>query len=737
MARNATRVLLALLTTGILVAGGLLAGLYLGGASWVVNRVLAKVNPYPGTTLRSARVGGNLFRVVRVYDVRLTRSNGELAGRLDSLTLTYNAGSLFGGGVVIRKARLHGVNIVLTKRPGAKWDLLDLPRGRSDPTPASTGSTGAKVTIDSVSISRGSALVRLAGEQGHRVEDLEAEGAGLKIGGGVHVTRATVRLRLLPQDGAPPWVAVEARGSLAGPELRLDTLSVRTPESVIAARGTVPLPPGGGRRLDLRRVAIVLTARPLAWSDLRILKPDAESPGTVSLTLVGRGEANGAAVHLTAESSDGGKALVDGFLTSPGATPREYRGEITVRGLDPSLITLDAARGDEVSGNVRFDVRGASLDRLDGRARVRLHDSRYRAFHAHRLSADAELTDGRSDVDLEGELGPFRVTVDGWLRAFDSVPAYDLTARVSRAPRGVPSPWLDRLLGAGGSHLFIRARGQELDPDLADLRAVVGIVPGSGSPGLLDSGAVQARLVGGAAEVRGRVGATGGLLTLRANGRLGREPRYRIEGDITPAMDLAALLGAGTPSALSGGFVLDGQGTRPETMRGSARLSPRGSYGSHQFARTDLTVELASGTARLTGRGFLNGAWVELGVTGRPFDTEPALTVKSLRFRHLDVARLTGSGPATDLSGTATLTARGRDLRGLRSRGELFLGPSRIGAHAIDTGAVAGSLARGDLDLRLSLRSPAGALALAGTARPLDSVPRYAVREATFHEVEL
>ena len=76
MARTAARVLLGLLTTGILVGAGLLVGLYLGGATWVVNRVLAAVNPYPGTTLRCARVGGNLFRVIRVYDVRLSRPDG-------------------------------------------------------------------------------------------------------------------------------------------------------------------------------------------------------------------------------------------------------------------------------------------------------------------------------------------------------------------------------------------------------------------------------------------------------------------------------------------------------------------------------------------------------------------------------------------------------------------------------------------------------------------------------------
>ena len=140
MARTAARVLLGLLTMGILVAGGLVLGLYLGGATWAVNRVLAAVNPYPGTTLQSARVGGSLFRTIRVYDVRLTRPDGAIPVRLDSLTLTYDPRSLLGGGVLIQEARLAGPSVILTQRPDSKWDLLDLPRGASDSSSSSASS---------------------------------------------------------------------------------------------------------------------------------------------------------------------------------------------------------------------------------------------------------------------------------------------------------------------------------------------------------------------------------------------------------------------------------------------------------------------------------------------------------------------------------------------------------------------------------------------------------------------
>jgi hypothetical protein len=486
LARTAARVLLGLLTTGIRVVAGLLVGLYLGGATWAVNRVLAAVNPYPGTTLRSARVGGNLFRVVRVDDVRLSRPNGEVAVRIDSLTVRYDALSLLGGGVVIREAHLDGPSVLLTKRPGMKWDLLDLPRGPS--RTKSSASKGPAVTIGRLSISRGSARVRFGSgpEGGHRVEGVEAEGVAISIGPGIRIGRALLRLRVLPQDGTPAWVTVQAQGSIQNSHLTLDTLSVRSPASVVAAKGTIPLPPGGGRRLDLRGVDISLRADPLALSDLRLLKPDLQRSGTVSLSLDGRGEGSGAKLRLSAESSDGASAFGDAFLTSPGTAPMEYRARVTLRGLDPGLVTLDRDRGDRLSGEVRFGVRGPSLDRLDGRAQVRLSDSRYRAIRARRLKGEAELTAGRSDIDLDAVLGSVRVAVDGWIRAFDSVPAYELAARVAPAPGGARSAWLDRLLGSGGSQLHLHVVGREADPDLADLRAVISVVPGPGVPGLLD-----------------------------------------------------------------------------------------------------------------------------------------------------------------------------------------------------------------------------------------------------------
>ena len=208
MARTAARVLLGLLTMGILVASGLVLGLYLGGATWAVNRVLEAVNPYPGTTLEIARVGGSLFRTVRVYDVRLIRPDGAIPVRLDSLTLTYDLRSLLGGSVLIQDARLAGPSVILTQRPDSKWDLLDIPRGASDSS-SSSGSSRAGVTIERLSITGGSARVHFAGSSSGRASRGEA-GGGRR--GDSHRSRHPYR----PGRTAAPSPAAVRRARLGG-----------------------------------------------------------------------------------------------------------------------------------------------------------------------------------------------------------------------------------------------------------------------------------------------------------------------------------------------------------------------------------------------------------------------------------------------------------------------------------------------------------------------------------------
>ena len=264
-----------------------------------------------------------------------------------------------------------------------------------------------------------------------------------------------------------------------------------------------------------------------------------------------------------------------------------------------------------MNGDIRLDVRGPRLDRLDGRARIRLFDSRYRALRTRRLAGSAELAAGRFEIDLEGELGPARVAVDGWLRAFDSVPTYALGARVAGAPENEKSVWLDRLLGgrraaAAPPGDWSRARP---GPGRSSRRRHGG--PPSGSPGVLDSagqgssGRRQVRVERARWRDRWRPRAPG-------QGKLGRSRSIGSRGrsaraSTWPLCSATARRGAGGGHVLPGGArhtTTEHAGTRPRLRRWVLRIA---SAGEDPPRSADDGRECPTHRACVRGRG-LGGA---------------------------------------------------------------------------------------------------------------------------------
>ena len=340
---------------------------------------------------------------------------------------------------------------------------------------------------------------------------------------------------------------------------------------------------------------------------------------------------------------------------------------------------------------------------------------------------------------FDGELGDIGVRAGGWLRPFDDVPSYDVTARLRRLTGGAGDVWLDRMLGRGGTQVSLHAAGRGIDPRQADLQALATVVSGSGLRGLVDSGSVQGRLSGGIADVRGRIGATGGLIDFQGQIILGDELRYRIEHGTISRLNLAALLGDTTASALNAAFRLEGRGTGKDSARagGSMSLGPS-FYGSRELTGARADFALSGGTARLDAEASLGGGSVDLTATGRPFQPRPTLHVERFQVRHLDLAHLIpGVHVRSDLSGTGNVRASGRRLDDSELAGRLTLQPSRLDDEPIEGGDLDASLAGGQLTLRLALRAPAGAVTLAGNARPFDSAATWALREGTFRDLEL
>jgi translocation and assembly module TamB len=723
-----------LVTMALALVVGTLVFLHLGGATWAVNRLLRSANPYPGASLRTERVGGNFFTGLVLHGVRLTLATGDVAVRIDSVRVGYNLRHLFGDDVTLREVRLVGLAFDLRQLPDASWDALAF---NGQPTTPSA----RRITIELVSITESSGSIRFRGDPQSsmaRIDSLNLVGHDLRIGRGVELRLGRVGLRFLPPGESEDWASLQTTASVDSQRVSVSELALRSPNSSLSGHGTIPVTMGAPA--DLGQLDFTLVGHPLAFRDLRAVAPRLDRDRSVAITLRALGKASAAAVDLDARFSDGGTAIVKGTFTAPKASRLEYHAQATVKGLDPGLFTLGSTASDRVSGELSVDLSGPRLDRVSGRMRLMVNDSRSGRYESRRTTANGEFAEGRATVDLRGDVAGIAVGAGGWVRPFDSVPSFDLTAEARRLAGGPVPRSVDRWLG---TQLSLRVQGRGVDPRRADVRAVATLSPDARSRGLIDSGRVEIHLVDGTAHVSARARATRGLATVTGTVTLGDRIDYEIDHGSIQGIDVAALLGQSTESTLDATWSLRGHGFDWKTARAEARVTiASATYGTHRITDGHLDLGLRDGIARLTATTNLDGGSVELEGNGSPAPPEPTFALRRLAFRHLDLTRQPSSvrGDSqyrSDLSGEGAFSGRGRRLADLNGSGWVTLEQSRLYGAPVDHAKLVTSLSHGALEFQAEADAPSGRVILTGDARPFDSIATYRVRDGNFRDVDL
>jgi translocation and assembly module TamB len=720
MPRRFARLALALLTAATLVAAGGLTVLALGGGDWAVNLVLRKINPWPGASLRAGDVMGNLLTAPRLYRLSLTRADGEVILRADSAAVRYDLRRLLGGDVTLAEIRVYGADLVLRQRDDGRWDL---PARRTRP-PGSPAKQPDVIRLERVQIVDASARLRLSIGGKPRLlaaDSIGVDATGIRIDPEVTIERAAVGFRVRSGDLARRPVTVQAQGFLRPAAVTVRRLTLDSDSSAVTASGIVPLARRDGRGPDLRLSRLDLSARPLALRDLGGLLPMLDRPGSARIEAHARGGDDGAAVRLDTELSDGGRAAAEGVVTLFGQRPLRYRGRATVQAVDPGFLGLTPSRGDRITGDATLDLRGPRLDRLDGEARVDFTDSRFGPIAMTRARARGTFSAGQARIALSGRSPRMQLTIAGDVRPFDSLPTYGLEARVR--PGAAAPGWARRLLGTG-SAAIIQADGVGVSPRRANAVLAARVAPRPDGDGLLDSGSVRVRLRGGIARADGRLGVSGGTLTLDGDAVLDSVPRYRLSAQLRREDGLEARLS------------LTGSGTDPDSASVQAAISGSAAYGAHRLSGGGLQLALDRGLVRVSGGATVDGAELELRGSAKPFGPEPAVNLDHIRFDGLDLGRLASSSvPPSDLAGTGRLRA---SRAGGHWNGSGALGMAgRIGRATVDTANLVAMIRRDELTVDLDGTGPAGRVTLSALARPIDTPRRYALHNARFDALDL
>ena len=203
---------------------------------------------------------------------------------------------------------------------------------------------------------------------------------------------------------------------------------------------------------------------------------------------------------------------------------------------------------------------------------------------------------------------------------------------------------------------------------------------------------------GGAANIATTLELAGGAVRADGAVRLGSPVRYSIRRGTVEHLEIPA------GSSINARFTLLGAGTEPSTALVDAQVDLLSStVAARRIDSLRADVTLRGGRLSVRTRGTAEGAGVALEADARPFETTTSFQVRRASLQQVDLQRLF---PGLGITTRASVEA-------------------------------SGSLADGLATFRADVRDSSGRVTLAGTSRPLDSVPTLELQDVRLEDVNL
>ncbi len=499
------------------------------------------------------------------------------------------------------------------------------------------------------------------------------------------------------------------------------------PDSVAPSRWTVSLGSATVRRVagELRTAGDAVPT--LRWSDggLRVSDLRLDGPSLSLDSAFARLDLPG----LPGAETVGPVEVRAAARVDPG---RLRLDTLIVRGRDGGLTgsgtaAIPSAEGDP--GPLSLDLRadGFPLAVVHG-ALGRTPDPAARVDGTLRLSGTTRIPSAAVDLSLRGA-GRLEGTAGASLGDGPASLAADLTlSALDPSALLADAAWAGRIDGrltAALSGADLQHLGGEAAFRL-DAVALAGLPLRSAQfTSVWDDGTASLELA-----VQGEPGTLGLAGTARPLDSL---PTYDLEGPLE-----VDLRGDSLPATTAAGrLTVRGSGVTPETADATARLALSSvGVGDARLDTATVRARFVGGVLdwRIEARDAASGTLRASG-SATP-GSAPTVRVDSAVVRDLDVAGLLGDSVESRVDGrfdgSATLGAPDRT----EARFDLAVRDARWGAVQVDSARAQGALTGGRLTADLGLRSSAGRLDGAVSARPFDDVPSVEVERLAFADVD-
>lgn len=719
------------------------------GSTKAARWIAGWANPFEDAVIQIGEAEGTWVGGLELRDVRLMRPTPPDSGstehapiaRLDTLRVRYRLWPLLRQHVHLREVTATGPSIALQQRADSSWSLPTLPPSEPDTAAAPSAWT---VQADRIAVRRGTLTAEFFApdrDSTLRVPDFGVRAHDLRTAPQLEGRLDTLYVRAQSPGSAVP-LELRSQASLTDGRFRLGTLALDAPNSRVRSRGTLQLPDTPSDSLS--DVDFTLQAAPLDFADLAPITPALGLNPEAVLQLEARAEGSGRRLHVTAEGdlSTGGTFTLDALATPTATAPSDtatlaYQGEAWIRDLNTAfLAAATPPTTNRLNADLQMALRGPSLDQLTGPVSAYLFDTRVSGYAVEDTRLTADFTDGETQLDLQGTVAGTSIRLDGTARPLDATPTYDLTARVDDLNIGTFAPESGQ---QSDLSFTSRLRGDGLDPQTASLTADVSLGPSTLNRDQLESGRLQVRLADGSIDIDAALETDDGGLSGAGQITLADPMRYILERAQLDRLDVAALAGDTTHSALSGTLRAEGSGTDPAALDLSTDFTLQDAfYGSYVLNRADGTLALNGGRLQSALQADLESGQLALNLSGTPFAEQPTFRLAESTFRGLDLGvLLQDSTQHTDLNGSVALQSTGLDPATMQASATVRLDSSQVNLQPVTTATLEASLNGGTVDADLQWTTPEGTSQLAGTVRDLTETPSYALRTGTLDGVDL
>jgi hypothetical protein len=598
------RALRALAVLVVLLVGLILVAAVLSQTAWFRERLrrlaMRQAERALEGTLVIGSVEGNLYNGVTLRDVSVMQGNVPVV-RVAQVQLEYSMGDVLGAGRTVRRIAIDSPVIEAVRTP-AGWNVARLlkPRPPADPNkPRATFSlpevrvTNARVAVREVGVPQTQAIPR-------RVDGLNFEGS---VSSSPQELSVDVR-RLTFRAGQPDLDLRSLAGRIVSVTAgwRFQALAVRTGESTLTADGTLSRSaPAAPWAFDLD-----VTGKPLSLPEIGRFFPAASFDLHPTMAVSVNGTLDALALDLDVTQSEAGRAkgVLELDATGPG---RGISGRLAVGDLNLAPIVRSAAATGRISGDATFDLRFPSATAgfpVDGTAN----------FTGARAGAYGyEATNVKVDATLDGR----RIRLDGSANAYGArATTRGTIARPGQGQRDLTVDLAGRIAGLDLRRLPANLRVPVLATDIDGSYAVSGSLAALKAEATLGSSTIEGATV--ADGTTGRFARTPAGFTFGAAGTIAGLDVQRLGAALrVPAMTDARLAGE-----VNGSFEVTGEqrgrdglrveatGTVTDTTTFGGRL-PQVAYGlTLDGNRVDVTakgrvedfeLETLTGTAAATG----------------------------------------------------------------------------------------------------------------------------------------